>query len=95
MPHPELVTQDDDQFINQQNEIAEAMQGIQKALAANDVMICAECEGPIEQERKDALPSAITCIECAQYLSAEEARQGKLMAKPGRASPTLPPGWSA
>lgn len=94
MPNPASVTPEDDQFINQQNEVAEAMQGIQQALTANSTMICLECEGPIEQVRKDVLPSAVTCIECAQYLAAEELRTSKLKAKPGSLS-SLPPGWSA
>ena len=93
MSHPEL-TKDDDQFMNQQNEVAETMQGIQKLLAANDIMICDECDGPIEIERKVALPSAITCIDCSQFLAAEEARQSKLKAKPGKSS-SLPPGWGS
>lgn len=94
LPNTIQVTGDDDPFLSQQAEVDDAMGAVQKTLQPNDVMICAECEGPIEPERKEVLPSAVTCIECAQHLAKEAARKGKLFAAPEtRKKPDTMGGW--
>ena len=64
MPNPAQVTKDGDQFINSENEVAELVSKIKQQLQPSVVSNCIKCGKLIPKERKQALPSAVTCIEC-------------------------------
>jgi RNA polymerase-binding transcription factor DksA len=71
---------EDEEFARQQGEVNKAMESVHEALKPNDTMICVECDEPIEPERKEALPSAVTCSDCALFLAKIAARKAKLKA---------------
>lgn len=58
-------------IIDKANEVADvylsAALSCHKTPAANDVVICIDCDDPIGSDRKIAAPHAIRCSECQSY----------------------------
>lgn len=44
-----------------------------KALQGNGITHCIDCQKPIPQRRREAIPSATRCFECQQIAEKEEA----------------------
>lgn len=65
------VTVDDEPFLFQINQVDNAVKEITSKLnAKSPTTICLDCDSPIGEARKLAVPSAFLCTECQGYRDA-------------------------
>lgn len=71
MPNPIQVTEDDEPFLIQQDQVDASLEAVREALSKVSLtMICIDCGEEIGAARKKAVPAATLCIDCQEIKDA-------------------------
>ena len=68
MSDPTQISEDDEPFLYQQDQVDASMENIREALSKVSLTnVCIDCGEEIGAARKKAVPSSILCIDCQEF----------------------------